>query len=56
MNKTGQEYARRYIMFELKSEQETAAMSREELIGYVRSLLMELPKEDALSILREYGY
>ncbi len=43
-------------MFELKSEQEVAAMSREELIGYVHSLLMELTEEERLSVLKEYGY
>lgn len=43
-------------MFELKSEQEVAAMSREELIGYVHSMLVDLPEEERLSIRQQYGY
>lgn len=43
-------------MFELKSEQEVAVMTREELENYTHALLMELPEENRLSILRKYGY
>ena len=43
-------------MIELKSEQEVASMTREELEACTLSLLMELPEEERLSFLRKYGY